>query len=146
MAISQRLEKTFKNRGMNVLTETGCDSIEKQNGKLKVSNTKNGEKGSFETNAVFLMVGGPANISGLNLEAAAVELNGAYIKVDDYLQTNIPEIFVAGDANGISMFVQSAAHQARIAAQNAVMGDRRIYNPQAIATGSFTEPEYGSVG
>ena len=145
-AISKRLETAFKNRGMNVLTETACDAIEKENGKLKVSFTKNNNKESLETDAVFLMVGWPANISGLNLEAAGVELNGPYIKVDEYLQTNIPEILVAGDANGLSMFVQSAAHQARIAAQNAAIGTKMMYNPQAIATGSFTEPEYGSVG
>ena len=144
--ISRRLEEAFKKRGMNVLTGTGCDSIEKENGKLKVSFTKDEKKRSLETDAVFLMVGWPANVSGLNLAAAGVEMNGPYIKVDEYLQTNVPEIFVAGDANGVSMFVQSAAHQARVAAENAVLGAEKVYNPQAIATGSFTEPEYGSVG
>ena len=144
--ISRRLEEAFKKRGMNVLTGTGCDSIEKENGKLKVSFTKDEKKRSLETDAVFLMVGWPANVSGLNLAAAGVEMNGPYIKVDEYLQTNVPEIFVAGDANGVSMFVQSAAHQARVAAENAVEGADKVYNPQAIATGSFTEPEYGSVG
>ncbi|MGO1728719.1 MAG: dihydrolipoyl dehydrogenase family protein [Flavobacteriaceae bacterium] len=144
--ISRRLETAFKKRGMNILTGTGCDSIEKKNGKLKVSFTKGENSGSLETDAIFLMVGWPANISGLNLEAVGVELNGPYIKVDDYLQTNVPEILVAGDANGVSMFVQSAAHQARVAAQNAVFGAEKVYDPQAIATGSFTEPEYGSVG
>ncbi len=144
--ISRRLEEAFKKRGMNVLTGTGCDSIEKENGKLKVSFTKDEKKQSLETDAVFLMVGWPANVSGLNLAAAGVEMNGPYIKVNEYLQTNVPEIFVAGDANGVSMFVQSAAHQARVAAENAVEGAEKVYNPQAIATGSFTEPEYGSVG
>lgn len=144
--ISRRLEEAFKKRGMNVLTGTGCDSIEKENGKLKVSFTKDEKKRSLETDAVFLMVGWPANVSGLNLAAAGVDMNGPYIKVDEYLQTNVPEIFVAGDANGVSMFVQSAAHQARVAAENAVEGAEKVYNPQAIATGSFTEPEYGSVG
>lgn len=144
--ISRRLEEAFKKRGMNVLTGTGRDSIEKENGKLKVSFTKDEKKQSLETDAVFLMVGWPANVSGLNLAAAGVEMNGPYIKVNEYLQTNVPEIFVAGDANGVSMFVQSAAHQARVAAENAVEGAEKVYNPQAIATGSFTEPEYGSVG
>ena len=144
--ISRRLEEAFKKRGMNVLTGTGCDSIEKENGKLKVSFTKDEKKRSLETDAVFLMVGWPANVSGLNLAAAGVEMNGPYIKVNEYLQTNVSEIFVAGDANGVSMFVQSDAHQARVAAENAVEGSEKVYNPQAIATGSFTEPEYGSVG
>lgn len=144
--ISRRLESAFKKRGMNVLTGTGCDSIKKEDGKLKVSFTKNGEADSLITDAVFLMVGWPANLTGLNLDITGVALNGPYIKVDEYLQTNIPEILVAGDANGVSMFVQSAAHQARIAAYNAVYGAKNEYAPKAIATGSFTEPEYGSVG
>lgn len=144
--ISNRLETAFKKRGMNVLTGTGCNSIEKINEHLKVSFSKDDKKASLETDAVFLMVGWPANIAGLNLEVAGIELNGPYIKVDKYLQTNVPEVLVAGDANGVSMFVQSAAHQARVAAQNAVLDAEKAYVPQAIATGSFTEPEYGSVG
>lgn len=144
--ISRRLETAFKKRGMNVLTGTGCDSIEKKNGNLKVLFTKDKKTESLETDAVFLMVGWPANVSGLKLDAAGIKLDGPYIQVDEYLQTNVPEVLVAGDANGVSMFVQSAAHQARIAAQNAVLGAEKIYDPRAIATGSFTEPEYGSVG
>ena len=111
-----------------------------------MSFTKNEQKDSLETDAVFLMVGWPANVSGLKLEAAGIEMNGPYIKVNDYLQSTVPEIFLAGDANGVSMFVQSAANQAKIAAENAVSGAEKLYNPQAIATGSFTEVEYGSVG
>lgn len=144
--ISRRLEEAFRNRGMNILTGTGCESIEKVDGKLKVSYKSGEKKDSLETDAVFLMVGWPANVSGLNLEAAGVEMDGPYIKVNDFLQTNIPEIMVAGDANGVSMFVQSAAHQAKVAAENAVTETGKIYNPSAIAVGSFTEPEYGSVG
>ncbi|MEO8074044.1 MAG: hypothetical protein ABI686_12470, partial [Acidobacteriota bacterium] len=32
------------------------------------------------------------------------------------------------------------------AAHNAVLGAEQVYAPHAVATGSFTEPEYGSVG
>ncbi len=55
-------------------------------------------------------------------------------------------MLVAGDANGVSMLVQSAIHQARVAARNAAADTDEAYHPRAIATGSFTEPEYGSVG
>lgn len=144
--ISSGLEAAFKERGMNVLTGTRSDGIEKVNGRLKVLYTRGEEQGSLETDAVFLMVGWPANLSGLNLEAAGIELGGPYIKVDEYLQTNVPEILVAGDANGVSMFVQSAIHQGSVAAHNAVLGPEQVYTPHAVATGSFTEPEYGSVG
>lgn len=145
-AISRGLRAGFEARGMNVLTGTRSEAVERSNGRLKVSYTSGDEPGSLETDAVFLMVGWPANLDGLNLEAAGIELDGPYIKVDEHLRTNVPEVLVAGDANGESMFVQSAAHQARIAARNAVRGVEEVYGPRAVATGSFTEPEYASVG
>lgn len=144
--ISHGLEAAFKARGMNVLTGTRSDAIESVNGHLKVLYTRGEEQASLETDAVFLMVGWPANLSGLNLEAAGILLHGPYIQVDEYLRTNVPEIFVAGDANGVSMFVQSAIEQGGIAAQNAVLGAEQVYLPHAVATGSFTDPEYGAVG
>ena len=144
--ISRWLRTAFEGRGMNVLTGTGCDSIEAEGEKLKVSFTQGKRTSSLETDAVFLMVGWPANVSGLGLDVAEVEMDGPFVKVDACLRTNVPDILVAGDANGVSMFVQSAAHQARVAARNAVLDRRDVYDPQAIATGSFTEPEYGSVG
>jgi pyruvate/2-oxoglutarate dehydrogenase complex dihydrolipoamide dehydrogenase (E3) component len=144
--ISHGLEAAFKARGMNVLTATRSDGIEESNGRFKVLYTRGEAQGSLETDAVFLMVGWPANLSGLNLEAAGIELRGPYIKVDEHLRTNVPEIFVAGDANGVSMFVQSAIQQGSVAAHNAVLGPEQVYTPHAVATGSFTHPEYGSVG
>ena len=55
-------------------------------------------------------------------------------------------MFAAGDVNGISMLVPSARHEGRIAAENAVLGTRRRFNHEIVPTGSFTDPEYGSVG
>ena len=144
--ISHGLEAAFKARGMNILTGTRSDAIESANGRLKVLYTRGEEQGSLETDAVFLMVGWPANLASLNLEAAGITLRGPYIQVDEHLRTNVPEIFVAGDANGVSMFVQSALQQGSVAAHNAVLGPEQVYIPHAVATGSFTEPEYGSVG
>ena len=52
----------------------------------------------------------------------------------------------AGDVNGVSMLVPSARHEGRIAAENAVLGTRRQFSHEIVPTGSFTDPEYGSVG
>ena len=144
--ISRKLEAAFTSRGMNVLTGARCESIAKENGQLKVTYKHDDQIDSLMTDVVFLMVGWSADLEGLNLEATDIKVDGPYIEVDDYLQTNAEGVYVAGDANGISMFVQSAAHQARVAAQNAISDTAEKYAPGAIATGSFTEPEYASVG
>jgi dihydrolipoamide dehydrogenase len=44
------------------------------------------------------------------------------------------------------MLVQSASQDARIAAENAVLGIGQPYHHQIVPHGGFTDPEYGSVG
>jgi pyruvate/2-oxoglutarate dehydrogenase complex dihydrolipoamide dehydrogenase (E3) component len=44
------------------------------------------------------------------------------------------------------MLVPSAWHEGRIAAENAVLGTRRRFTHDVVPTGSFTDPEYGSIG
>ena len=82
----------------------------------------------------------------LNLGAAGVVTERSYIPVNDYLQSNVPHIFAAGDINGQSMLVQSARYEGRIAAENAVLGPYHRFTHEIVPSGSFTDPEYASVG
>ena len=47
---------------------------------------------------------------------------------------------------GNSMLVSSALLEGRVAAENAVLGPRRRIVHEVVPTGSFTDPEYASVG
>lgn len=51
------LEAAFAARGMNVLTATRSEGIEAMDGRLSVAYQRGGERGSLETDAVFLAVG-----------------------------------------------------------------------------------------
>jgi pyruvate/2-oxoglutarate dehydrogenase complex dihydrolipoamide dehydrogenase (E3) component len=68
------------------------------------------------------------------------------VRVDDTLRTSSPHVFAAGDLTGRMMLVQSATHEAEIAAENAVLGGRRALRHAVVPHGGFTDPEYGSVG
>jgi pyruvate/2-oxoglutarate dehydrogenase complex dihydrolipoamide dehydrogenase (E3) component len=68
------------------------------------------------------------------------------LPVDDYLRTNVGHIFAAGAVNGRSKLVQSARLEGRIAAWNAVHGPTRQPGHDVVPSGSFTDPEYGTVG
>ena len=58
----------------------------------------------------------------------------------------MPHIFAAGDINGLSMLVQSARYEGRVAAENAVLGPYHRFTHEIVPSGSFTDPEYASVG
>lgn len=68
------------------------------------------------------------------------------LPVDDYLRTHVEHIFAAGDVNGRSKLVQSARIEGRVAAWNAVHGPTRQVVHDVVPSGSFTDPEYGTVG
>ena len=100
----------------------------------------------LDVEAVFFAVGWPSNADTLDVENAGLALDRGYLPVGDDLRTAVPHIFAAGDVNGISMLVPSAMHEGRLAADNAVLGTRRRFAHDVVPTGSFTDPEYGSIG
>jgi dihydrolipoamide dehydrogenase len=144
--ISRGLEAGFVDRGMRVISAARSNKIEAVDGHLRLAYNRDGQPQNLDADAIFLAVGWPGNISGLRLDVAGVETEGPYIKTDEFLRTSVAEIFAAGDVNGLSMLVKSAALQGIIAAENAVRGPHRIYHPHVVASGSFTQPEYASVG
>ena len=83
---------------------------------------------------------------GLDLDTAAITSGPRATPVDDYLRTNVEYIFAAGDVNGRAKLVQSARLEGRIAAWNAVYGPTRQLVHDVVPSGSFTDPEYGTVG
>jgi mercuric reductase len=96
---------------------------------------------------VLVATGRQPNTAGMGLKAAGVELtpDGA-VKVDDRMRTTRPGIYAAGDVTGRDEFVYMAAYGAKIAAENALGGDRRRYDAAAMPSVVFTDPQVASVG
>ena len=69
-----------------------------------------------------------------------------YIKVDTELRTTAPGIYAAGDVTGHLMVVHEAAREAYLAATNATLGRTDVLPAEVSPLGSFTDPEYASVG
>ena len=108
--------------------------------------SEDGGEHTLLVDEVIQAVGWPGNADRLNLQAAGVAVERSYVVVDDPLRTTAPHIFAAGDINGRMMLVQSAGHEARIAAENAVLVRDPTAGHQIVPHGGFTDPEYASVG
>jgi pyruvate/2-oxoglutarate dehydrogenase complex dihydrolipoamide dehydrogenase (E3) component len=145
-SISAALRQAFEAKGMTVTTGARVQALEPGNDQVIVRFTSGGPAEYAAADAVFAAVGWPASIQNLDLDAAGVESSPRAIPVDDCLRTNVGHIFAAGDVNGLSKLVQTARLEGRIAAWNAVRGASRQMAYEVIPSGSFTDPEYGSVG
>jgi pyruvate/2-oxoglutarate dehydrogenase complex dihydrolipoamide dehydrogenase (E3) component len=144
--IAAALAAAFQKQGITVITSAGTERLEKIDGGIRLHYRTQELPASLTADAVFFAIGWPGNVDSLNLAAANVVTDRSYIPVNDYLQSNVPHIFAAGDINGQSMLVQSARYEGRIAAENAVFGPYRRFTHEIVPSGSFTDPEYASVG
>jgi mercuric reductase len=96
---------------------------------------------------ILLTTGRRPNTDGLGLDEAGVELasNGG-LEVDWHMRTTRPGTYAAGDVTGKHQFVYMAAYGAKVAAENALNGDRRRYDAAALPWVVFIDPQVASVG
>ncbi len=144
--VAEAVRAAYVRSGIAVHLGAKAEAIEKTPNGLRLRYEADGHAAQLEVDAIFAAVGWPANLEGLGLEAAEVATGRGRIVVDDYLRTTAPHIYAAGDATGLSMLAQSAALQAGIAVENAILGPHRRYCYEIVAGGSFTDPEYAGVG
>ncbi len=105
-----------------------------------------GERDAIPFDAVLVAAGRAPRTKDIGLEAAGVELDdrGAIV-VDDHLRTSARRIYAAGDVTAQLPFTHVAAHHARVAAVNALLGTRRRVDT-TIPWVTFTDPEVAHVG
>ncbi len=128
----------YKKAGINILTSTKVESLD--GGKV----TANGEV--YEAEKVLVSVGRRANLQGLEA-LNDLELNRGAIVVDDFMKTNLPNVFAAGDVTGKIMLAHVASRQAEVLIGRLLKQiplQRIAYN--AIPSVVYTNPEIASVG
>lgn len=66
--------------------------------------------------------------------------------VDPKMRTSRPGVYAAGDVTGRDQFVYMAAFGAKVAALNALNGDRLVYDNGTMPWATFTDPQVAGVG
>lgn len=112
---------------------------------LRVSGPSGGE--TLAAEALLLATGRVPNTQGLNLGAVGVQTNGnGGIHVDAALMTSRDGIYAVGDVTGRDQFVYMAAYGAKLAAQNALNGNKLSYDNSTMPAVVFCDPQVASVG
>src|SRR5205085_9941684 len=68
------------------------------------------------------------------------------LEVSPYLRTSIAHIYAAGDAAGNVQLTSIAAYEGRLAARNALEGDRVVTDEAPVPQAVFATPEISQVG
>ena len=147
--VSQMVLESFQNDGINVLVGHTPKRFFKRDGKDFLECENNGNSVEVEFDTLLVALGRRANTTGFGLEELGIELTPQKtIKVDEYMKTNIPNIYACGDVAGPYQFTHTAAHQAWYCAVNSMIspfyGFKVDYS--TVPWSTFTDPEVARSG
>ena len=139
--LSKMLQDNFAKKGI----ETHLSSKVLEIKGNKVTLEKDNKSTSIDADKILLSTGRKPITKGFGLENIGVELFGSGIKVNEKMQTNVPNVFAAGDVTGYSLLAHTAYREAEVVVNNLTGGkDHMRYN--AIPAIVYTNPEVSSVG
>ena len=144
--VSKQLEKTFKKKGISIMTNSSVENVEKSAIGCKVNvKTSNGEE-VIQCDIVLSDVGIQPNIENIGLEETGVVVDNGKIVVNEFYETNMPGYYAIGDV----VKGQSLAH---VASAEGITCVEKIagHHPEAIDYNNipgctYCSPEIASVG
>ncbi len=138
---SEMLRGIYTKRGVKFCMQCRVTRIE---GNTVYYTDNEGNTQQTEGNKILISVGRRPTLKGYGLENIAVETERG-IKVNEVMQTSMPNVYAAGDVTGFSMLAHTASREAEVAINHMLgIDDKMTYN--AIPGVVYTNPEVSSAG
>ncbi|MFL5538474.1 MAG: dihydrolipoyl dehydrogenase, partial [Longimicrobiaceae bacterium] len=142
------VEKSYRTRGMNVLTGTRLEKAEigKDGVKLTVKTPK-GETQVVEAERVLSAIGRAPLVEDIGLKEAGVKLDErGFIAIDRQMKTSVEGIYAIGDVAGPPLLAHKGSHEG-VQCVEAIHGDPHAgIDYGNIPNCTYCHPEVASVG
>ncbi len=143
--IGRRFAQTLPRQGIEVKTGAAVKAIRRNGAVLRVVwDTPEGEQG-VDGQMVLMATGRVPHTQGLDLSELGIQTERGAIKVNEYLETNIKDVYAIGDALGKNMLAHVASYEGEVAVENA-LGHPRQADYHAVPHCIFAQPEIAGVG
>ncbi|MGB4589899.1 MAG: FAD-dependent oxidoreductase [Clostridiaceae bacterium] len=149
--ISKEILKVFAEKGIKVILGSKIKTVRNNANESIVSyfDSESGEVKEFKSDAVLIATGRKPNIDGLNLPAAGIDVTPrSAVKVDEYLKTNIPNIWAMGDVVGGYQFTYISLDDYRIVRSQLLDSKEKRSTKlrKNVPFSLFIDPAYSRVG
>jgi mercuric reductase len=147
--ISEELENNMRKEGIEILPNFRAVRFEKK-GNDTIIHCKCPD-GMFtqitEPGKVVVASGTKPNTDNLGLEKIGLQLTkSGHIQVNERMETNLPNIYAAGDVANTPSFVYTAAYEGKIAVENAFSGAGNKIDYTSLSWVVFTDPQVAGAG
>ncbi len=150
--VSEALTFILRDEGLKLITGARVERVsQKSNREIEVVARVGDKEQSFKAQKLLVATGREPNTDNIGLENVGVQLDkGRFVKVNDELQTDISNMWAAGDVIGDHANSQLAtpvgAHDGVIVAKNALANAHQKVDHRVIPRTIFTDPQVAVVG
>ena len=150
--VGPTVAQIFEKEGIRMLTRAEVRSVRAEKGGVVAVVSVGGEVHELRAERLLIAAGRRPNTDHIAIEKAGVKLGEhGEVRVDEYLRTNVPHIFAAGDLIGREVGSQMAtpvgSQDGGTVAHNALSGEKpRRVDHRVIPRAIFIDPPFAAVG
>ncbi len=145
--ISKLAQKSFEKQGMKFLLNASVEKVEKQKSGVKVSVKSEGSIKTLEAEKIILAIGIVGNTDDLGLENTKIKVERNQIHVNEWCETEEPNVYAIGDIAGAPWLAHKASHEGIICVEKiAGLKDIHPLDKQKIPGCTYSIPQIASIG
>jgi dihydrolipoamide dehydrogenase len=142
-ASSKLLERAFRRRGIKFEIDNGFTGAEYTDTGVRVHTAKGKD---FDAELLLVAVGrGPVS-AGLGYEQAGVQTDRGYVKVNEYCQTSVPNVYAVGDLIPTLQLAHVGFAEGILVAEHIAGLSPRPIDYDGVPRVTYCHPEVASVG
>ncbi len=138
--------RSFKKAGIEVVTGARVTSVSKSAKKVKVTVEKDGKPSTYEAEVSLVAIGVQGNVEGIGLEAIGVEVEKAFIKIDEKYRTNVDGVYAIGDVIGPPLLAHVASHEGISCVEGIAGLTPHPVDYDAVPSCTYCRPQVASFG
>lgn len=142
--IIKLLSAELRKKKVKLVTEAQVVAIEGEDC-CSVRYVADGKEQSVSAAACIVCTGRSPATKGIGLESIGIEMAKQFVKVNTFMQTNIPNIYAIGDITGKMQLAHVASAQGLVAAENCA-GRPKTMREDVVPACIYTSPEIAFVG
>jgi dihydrolipoamide dehydrogenase len=144
--VSKEFEKQMQRRGIKFKTNAKVEKAEKSDGQINLYVTTPQGSEVVSAQKVLVAIGVQPNSDNLGLESLGVATNRGAITVNEYCETNVPNVYAIGDVNMLLALAHVASAQGVMVVEKIAGKEARPIDYNAVPRCTYSMPQVASLG
>jgi dihydrolipoamide dehydrogenase len=146
--ISTELDKAYRKRGINIFTSSAVEGVKNDGKGVTVSfKDKDGKAQTLQAEKLLLAVGRKPMTENCGLEKSKAKVERGFVHVDQFMQTEEPNLYAIGDiVAGMPQLAHAAMMEGIVAVTHIAGKETRAIRKTRIPNATYCEPQIGSIG